>query len=873
MSRSKRDEDAEISPFSAVDRLQVVQDSGLFHAAPVNARRCRVLLTKMIYLLDRGERFPTREATQLFFGITRLFQSKDPALRQMVYVVIGALAKMAEDTIMVTSSVMKDAAAASEPIYRPNAIRALARVVDPATVQTVERLLKTAIVDKTPSVCSAGLVASYHLFPFAKDVVRRWANETQESISGKTPAIFSFSVSARNSLENVSFCSQYHAIGLLYSMRCHDRIAVIKIIQGFEKSLRNPMAVVFLVRCAEKIARDDSNMRNTMVQLLIGFLKHKSDMVNLEAAKMLIGLPNTTQDELSPVISLLQLFLSSPRYIIRFTSLRLLSTLSQTQSALLSPLNTDLEALITDTNRSISTFAITTLLKTGTSSSVDRLMKTLATFMSDLSDEFRIIVISAIRSLAIKFPEKKDVMLGFFASCLREEGGEKVKECVVEGLMDLCSFVPGVKADALSHLCEFIEDCEFTTLAVRVLHLLGVEGPLTPHPSRYIRYIYNRVVLENSIVRAAAVSALGKFAKVDGLQTRVAILLERCLDDRDDEVRDRAVWEKSGLSFSDGIYSLPMLESQLVTYISSSNFDQEFNISSIPIISRAEALTESLKAKTRITSAISEPKKQQEEEKIKYSELLSSVPELKSFGPLLKSSLDAELTEREMEYVVGAVKHVFQDHLVIQYTVRNTIPDTVLENVSIVASPSEEFQELFIIPAPKITPEIAGTIYVAFSKTGFPMGNFSNSLKFTSKEVDPTTGELDQAGYDDEYEIEDVDVEAKDYFVPIYISGFKDLWESLQFEKSATFALGEMKSIHEANSTLIDMFSLQPIEGTDQPTNKNTHTLKLAGKVVSGEKVLVVIRLAWSSKTGVAVRVCGKSDGEIGCELVLKVVG
>jgi len=64
---------------------------------------------------------------------------------------------------------------------------------------------------------------------------------------------------------------------------------------------------------------------------------------------------------------------------------------------------------------------------------------------------------------------------------------------------------------ALAHLCEFIEDCEFTKLSVRVLHLLGVEGPKTSTPTKYIRYIYNRVILENSIVRAAAVSALAKF--------------------------------------------------------------------------------------------------------------------------------------------------------------------------------------------------------------------------------------------------------------------------------------------------------------------------------------------------------------------------
>jgi hypothetical protein len=55
--------------------------------------------------------------------------------------------------------------------------------------------------------------------------------------------------------------------------------------------------------------------------------------------------------------------------------------------------NLDLENLITDTNRSIATLAITTLLKTGAESSVDRLMKQIASFVSEISDEFKIVVV------------------------------------------------------------------------------------------------------------------------------------------------------------------------------------------------------------------------------------------------------------------------------------------------------------------------------------------------------------------------------------------------------------------------------------------------------------------------------------------------
>lgn len=68
--------------------------------------------------------------------------------------------------------------------------------------------------------------------------------------------------------------------------------------------------------------------------------------------------------------------------------------------------NIDMESLISDQNRSIATLAITTLLKTGNESSVDRLMKQITNFMSDIADEFKIVVVEAIRSLCLKFPLK-----------------------------------------------------------------------------------------------------------------------------------------------------------------------------------------------------------------------------------------------------------------------------------------------------------------------------------------------------------------------------------------------------------------------------------------------------------------------------------
>jgi coatomer subunit gamma len=73
---------------------------------------------------------------------------------------------------------------------------------------------------------------------------------------------------------------------------------------------------------------------------------------------------------------------------------------------------------------------------------------------------------------------------------------------------------------------------------MQVLHLLGEMAPETAEPSRFVRFMYNRVILENATVRAAAVSSLAAIgARCPSLRDRIVIILRRSLADSDDEVR------------------------------------------------------------------------------------------------------------------------------------------------------------------------------------------------------------------------------------------------------------------------------------------------------------------------------------------------
>lgn len=61
--------------------------------------------------------------------MTKLFQSRDVILRRMVYLGIKELSAIAEDLIIVTSSLTKDMTG-KEDLYRAAAIRALCSITD-----------------------------------------------------------------------------------------------------------------------------------------------------------------------------------------------------------------------------------------------------------------------------------------------------------------------------------------------------------------------------------------------------------------------------------------------------------------------------------------------------------------------------------------------------------------------------------------------------------------------------------------------------------------------------------------------------------------------------------------------------------------------
>lgn len=81
-------------------------------------------------------------------------------------------------------------------------------------------------------------------------------------------------------------------------------------------------------------------------------------------------------------------------------------------------------------------------------------------------------------------------------------------------------------------------------------------------------------------------------------------------------------------------------------------------------------------------------------------------------------------------------------------------------------------------------------------------------------QVDPTTGEVEDDGVEDEYQLEELEVVAADYMLKVGVSNFRNAWESLgpDCERVDEYGLGPRESLAEAVSAVINLLGMQPCE-------------------------------------------------------------
>lgn len=157
------------------------------------------------------------------------------------------------------------------------------------------------------------------------------------------------------------------------------------------------LQIKYIARVLKDTTAPPEGEKRPFYDYLVASLRHKSDMVMFQAARTIAELRDVSVRELAPAITVLHLFLSSARPVVRFAAVRILNAVSVNHPTAVTNCNIELEQLMLDTNRSIAVYAITTLLKTGSESSVERLLKQIRTFMADIADDFKVVVVQVSR--------------------------------------------------------------------------------------------------------------------------------------------------------------------------------------------------------------------------------------------------------------------------------------------------------------------------------------------------------------------------------------------------------------------------------------------------------------------------------------------
>ncbi|CAD2092306.1 coatomer subunit gamma, putative [Plasmodium vinckei lentum] len=749
------------------DKANVLQETRVFSSYPLNIQKCLNILTKILYLINKNEASLTsQECTEIFFSITKLFQSNNERLRRMVYLVIKSLPVSEKEVFIVTSSLTKDMNSSND-CYRANAIRVLSQTIDSLLAAQIERYLKTAIVDKNPFVSSSALLCGLNLFiNTSSDIVKRWINEVSECINSKHPMI------------------QFHALTLLCSIKYNDKLALEKIISSYGKrssNLTGSLANCLLIKYAAhliyhtEIGGDILNANNSSVpysnatpnvnnpnnqtihpttKVCFDFLKlclkSKDTVVLYEAVKSIVELAtydlegrNSTTifnvEILTDCLKVCKLFLLSTKTIEKFCIIRKVNKLSHYRPMIASKLNEDIEALLTDENKNICVLAFTTLLKTGNEQNIDELLNQINTYMnSDNNSSFKIQIIQEVKNLCFIYPNKSKVILNFLSNNLRDEESYKFKSTIIDTIILIITQIPNSEENAILQLCEFIEDCEYNSLLLRVIRFLLLHIPKTKKPSKYIRYIYNRLILESSTIRADGMYALFYIAlKCQNNSKDILFLLKCLLVDSDDEVRDRTnlfyhmlkekiqkldeqvgnvANEKEG---SDGNEQNEEVKNKQDTLVNQIIFDNnyidvekiiagisnhmqndletEFDHEQIKddVLYTTELSREGLGSSQNVylkkkssyfemqNNTSNMPKFVEHLTDQAYIENVSPLVDKYNMGSLKLITKHTPLTETEAEYTVFVKKYIYLNYIVLGFTINNTLNDQILSDVNL----------------------------------------------------------------------------------------------------------------------------------------------------------------------------------------------
>lgn len=228
------------------------------------------------------------------------------------------------------------------------------------------------------------------------------------------------------------------------------------------------------------------------------------------------------------------------------------------------------------------------------------------------------------------------------------------------------------------------------------------------------------------------------------------------------------------------------------------------------------------------------------------AESVYAIPELAALGQIFKSSFPIHLTEVETEYVVECVKHIYDEMVLLEFKVQNTVENQRMDDVRVVITGCDNedlYEAIGELRAKSISYGCTESCFIVLksnSDTKFSTSVFAVELHFTVYSVDEESGEEVGESFEEEYPLEDIHIVSSDFMQGVAVGDFRSCWGEMGKEHEVYKRIGlQFNSLQEAISSIIDFLGMCPCDGTEQITmNKPSQMLHLSGTIVGSGSVL-----------------------------------
>jgi coatomer protein complex subunit gamma len=539
----------------------VVQNVAIFNQKSINPIECIETLIDLTYLINQGHVFSPNEQETIFFSVTKLLNSQNEPLKRVVFLFLAHW-NIDPNTGFILTGHLGSFIQGSNNMLKVNSFRLLGRVIDVNNISMLERYIKNCISGKQVDVSSSSILCTYDITLKGNQVAKSWIGEINDRL---------------NSTLSDSNLLAFHTLLLLKEIKGSDKLYLLKTYLNICSSVKSQFANCQLIRYVGDLlikgeVEDKKQQQQLLTFLENSCLRHHNDSIILEAVRVILKIPNCKEKMVLTALDTLKQLLSSFRKAVAYGALKTLDEIALKFSSIALDIFIDLEKILETSSNNISfkALALSIFLKVSKSlseSRLERMLKTITEQYTLFKEDFKKEIVFICKSISQTNPTKYFTYFNFFSNLVKLDAAESTKLEIINAIHWFIINVKEYRRMGLIALGEYIEDCKFETLKTKIILILGEESAGSTFVNQIVRYIYNRIILEGPVIRAASVSALGIIAKnlSEGnsikekenkkdnekdiiMQKKILLLIKNCINDTDSEVRERAIFYYKGLN-------------------------------------------------------------------------------------------------------------------------------------------------------------------------------------------------------------------------------------------------------------------------------------------------------------------------------------